>query len=75
MYPIQFKLGKTLVTLTFSLNYWIEAGGDAVMSVEEAKEEAMRHIENAIQIFKEVSKVFPFFVYKPIFEGAITIST
>mgnify|MGYP006129398063 CR=1 FL=1 len=28
------------------------------MSVEEAKEEAIRHIENAIQIFKEVSKVF-----------------
>ena len=62
LYPIQYKLGKTLVILTFSLHYWFRAGGDALMSAEEAKEEAMRHIENAIQIFKEVSKVYSFFV-------------
>ena len=58
MYPTQYKLGKTLITFTFSLSCWIEAGGDAVLSVEEAKEEATRHTDSAIQIFKEVSKVF-----------------
>ena len=58
LYPIQYKLGKSLITLTFSLRDWICLGGDAVLSIDEAYEEAMRHIENSIQIFKEVSKVF-----------------
>ena len=46
-----------MITLTVSLRNWFTVGGDAVLSVEEAKEEATRHIENAMQIFKEVSKV------------------
>ena len=57
LYPTQYKLGKTLIILTFALQYWFKARGDAVLSVEEAMEEAMRQVENAIQIFKEVSKV------------------
>ena len=35
---------------------WVEHGGDAVFTAKDAKEEAKRHIENAIGIFKEVSK-------------------
>ena len=46
-----------MITLTVSLRNWFTVGGDAVLSVEEAMEEAMRQVENAIQIFKEVSKV------------------
>ncbi|XP_072027470.1 uncharacterized protein [Amphiura filiformis] len=50
----KYKLGKTLVGLTFALSAWIEHGGDNVVSVAEAEVEAKRHIENAIEIFKEL---------------------
>ena len=54
LFVIQYQLGKTLMVLTFALDVWVETGGDVDFTAEDAKEEAKRHAENAVQIFKEV---------------------
>ena len=51
---VQFKLGMSLMKLSFSLESWEACGGDADMSRQEAVQEARRHIESALQIFLEV---------------------
>ncbi|XP_072023611.1 telomerase protein component 1-like [Amphiura filiformis] len=50
----QYKLGKTLIQLAFNLQAWMECGGDNSLNGEEAIEEAKKHIDRAINIFKEV---------------------
>lgn len=51
----QYKLGLTLMRLSFNLNTWMECGGDNTLSATEAGEQAKEYIEQAINIFKDVS--------------------
>lgn len=49
----KYKLGLTLMRLSFNLNTWMECGGDNTLSATEAGEQAKEYIEQAINIFKD----------------------
>ena len=59
---VQFKLGMSLMKLSFSLESWEACGGDSDMSRDEAVLEAGKHIESALQIFQEVCQSSSFVV-------------
>ncbi|XP_006812659.1 uncharacterized protein LOC102804429 [Saccoglossus kowalevskii] len=50
----KFKMGLSLMTLAFNLESWNGLGGDSSLSPEEAIEEGMKHIKEAITIFTEL---------------------
>nr|XP_054769175.1 telomerase protein component 1-like [Lytechinus pictus] len=50
----KFKLANTLMRLAFSLNTWMECGGDNTLLPAEAYDESKKHIESSIQMFKEI---------------------
>ncbi|XP_071840216.1 TPR repeat-containing protein DDB_G0287407-like [Apostichopus japonicus] len=49
----KYKLGLTVMRLSFNLNTWMECNGDNTLSATEAAEQSKEYIEQAINIFKD----------------------
>ena len=50
----QFKLGMSLMKLSFNLESWEACGGGPELSGSSAIEEGNRYIDKALKIFEEV---------------------
>ena len=55
VWGLQLKLGLSLMKLAFSLESWEACGGDHQLSGPDALAEGNRHIDTALEIFKEVN--------------------
>ena len=60
MYYLQKILGSTKNRLSFYYSGYQLRGGDAWMSATEASEKAEAAVNEAIEIFKEVSEIYTF---------------
>ncbi|XP_033125459.1 telomerase protein component 1-like isoform X1 [Anneissia japonica] len=50
----KYKMGISLMSLSFTLNTFYECEGDDTLDADSAQEEALKHIEKALTIFEEL---------------------
>ncbi|XP_022107201.1 telomerase protein component 1-like isoform X2 [Acanthaster planci] len=50
----KYKMADSVMRLSFNLNNWSECGGDSSLSAEEAQDESVVQVDEAIRLFKEI---------------------
>ena len=54
LYLVQFKLGKVYDRMAFYYSEWATQGGSQLMSKKDAREESLKFIDQALNMFTEV---------------------